>query len=703
VREATPSVDPFVTVPLPALRPDLDKGWPTGTRWSIPRPGDGPSIEQPEGTVLSFRIRGAAGARLRGRVSLVVGSGSPSGAVRARILLVGTGRRQVWSGLLPAVSGHAIGESLEVDAVLNEDGECSLLLCASGLRPFGNGAARLRWEEPRIEVPVRTGRPTPSAVTPAADKPVRPAADPPPTAASPLFSILTPVHNPPPRILEETLQSVLDQTFPDWELRLVDDGSTDPEVIRILESAGRDDERIHLDRHEKAGGISVATNTALAGAKGEYIVLLDHDDVLTADALETVAAAVAADPTIDMVYSDEDVFDDDERLALFIKPDWSPDLMRSHMYTCHLGVFRRRLAEEVGGFRPKFDGSQDYDLVLRVSERTDRIVHIPRVLYHWRSHKGSVAENLAAKPHAFAAARRAIAEHLDRLGVEADVHFDALRCWYRVDYPADESQAVALVLPLDGAGGDLADGLARAARAWARIDDVDWELVLVGPQSALDRCLPEVTELEATTTVRAIPVEAGLGRAAMLNAAVEASDAGCLAFLDHPIEQLTSNWLRRLQAIADQPDVGAVGAKTLAYDGRVEHAGLVLSDGLPLPVQMGADQIEPGPMALLYVRANFGSLSGTVVTTRESLRSLGGFDERFDLLAVPDYCLRAWGAGLRVVSESSVVVQRTDRSPAANDLAELASFAQHWRDRVPTDPYYDGRATDVLTGVGPAH
>jgi O-antigen biosynthesis protein len=521
-------------------------------------------------------------------------------------------------------------------------------------------------------------------------------------AASPLFSILTPVHNPPPRILEEMLRSVREQRFPDWELRLVDDGSTDAEVIRILETACAEDERIHLARHEKAGGISVATNTALAAAEGEYIALLDHDDLLTDDALLTVAAAVAADPTIDMLYSDEDVFDEEERLALFIKPDWSPDLMRSHMYTCHLGIYRRRLAEEVGGFRPKFDGSQDYDLVLRISERTDRIVHIPRVLYHWRSHKGSVAENLAAKPHAFAAARHAIVEHLDRLGVEADVHFDALRCWYRVDYPPDDTQTVGLILPLTDADDAIIDALRRAARAWARIDDVDWELVLVGSESVLRAGAESLGELDRAGRLRRVPVGTARGRAAMMNAAVESTPADCLVFLDHPVEQLTSHWLRRLRAIADQPDIGAVGAKTLAQDGRVEHAGLVLSEGLPLPVQMGADQIEPGPMALLYVRANFSSLSGTVVTTRETFRALGGFDERFDLLAMPDYCLRAWDSGLRVISESSVVVRRTDLAPATNDLVELAAFARYWRDRVPTDPYYHGRATDVLTGVGPA-
>jgi GT2 family glycosyltransferase len=693
--------DSSVTVPLSALRPNLGGGWPLGSRWSIPDPGEGPSVEHPEGTVLSFRVRGADRARLRTRVRLLPGDLSPSGAVRARVVLAGQRRREVWAAMLPAVAGRAVGETIEVDVDLDEPGEFSLLLCASRLRPFGKGGARLRWEEPRIEIGVASPLDSPTKADSTADR-ARPAPLPDRTEDEPLVSILTPVHNPPPRILAEMLQSVRAQRFGNWELRLVDDGSTDPEVIRILETVNYEDERIHLVRHETASGISAATNTALQASKGEFIALLDHDDVLTEDALETVAETLAADPTIDMLYSDEDVFDEEERLALFVKPDWSPDLFRSHMYSCHLGVYRRRLATEIGGFRSEFDGSQDYDFVLRFTERTTRIAHIPRVIYHWRSHKGSVAENLAAKPHAFAAARRAIAEHLDRLGVEGDVHFDALRCWFRVDYPADPDQTVALVLPVSTADDDSIDALGRAVHTWNRIDDVDWELVLVGTRQVLDRHKARLDEISSNGKLRLVPVETGLRRAPMLNRAVAETDAQYLVFLDHPIEGLTSHWLRRLQSIAGQPGIGAVAGKTLAADGRVEHAGLILSDGVPLPVQLAADQIEPGPMAVLYVRSNFSSLSGTVATTRGDLEALGGFNEPFDLLAVSDYCLRAWESGLRVVSEGGAVVRRTDRTPVVNDLAELASFATHWRNRVPVDPYFGGRATDILTGVGPA-
>ena len=240
-------------------------------------------------------------------------------------------------------------------------------------------------------------------------------------------------------MLEEAIWSVRGQSFSDWELCLSDDGSTDPEVIAALQRHAEEDERIRLVRRDRAGGISVATNAALDLARGEYIALLDHDDWLEPDALETVARMVSADPTLDMLYSDEDVVADGRRIARHLKPDWSPESFCSVMYTCHVGVYRRALALELGGFRPEFDGSQDYDFVLRVIERTDRIGHVPRTLYHWRAHAHSAAGGEDAKPFAYAAARRAISAHLERTGRTAEVQFGTFPGLYRVVHEVDPS------------------------------------------------------------------------------------------------------------------------------------------------------------------------------------------------------------------------------------------------------------------------
>lgn len=692
------AVGPAATIPLSSLRPAFAGGWPLGSRW-LPIPGDGGrgSVEHPTGTALVFRVDHLSPGRLRGRVSIVnAGPRKPVGVVRARAVLRGEGwRKEIWTGFIGNAGRRPAHGSLEFDAELVA-GATELQLLASRLRPADPGVTRVRWEGPALEFP---GGPSPAAVMPqetAADW------DPTPSSGTPLFSILTPVHNPASQILEEMLDSVRGQSFGDWELRLVDDGSTDPEVTRILERVASEDDRIHLVRRDRAGGISAATNTALDGATGEYVALLDHDDVLAEDALASVAAVIAESPDVDMIYSDEDVIDEGRRIALFRKPSWSPDLMRSHMYTCHFGVYRRRLATAVEGFRSEFDGAQDYDLALRISERTDRIVHIPRVLYHWRSHAGSVAENLAAKPHAYAAGRRAIAEHLERTEVDAEVHFDALRSWYRVDYPADPRTRAGLVLPLPAADEELVSGLRRAGASWARTSAPAWELVLAGPAPTVNRCHEALKEILPPERLRIVPTEAGLGRSALINRAASASSAARLVLLEAPVEPLTSNWLTRLVTQAGRPEIAAVGAKVLARDGRVEHAGLVLRDGLPIPILLAADQIEPGPMAVLQVTGNFAALSGAVAIDRGDFDRLDGLDERMDTLGVADFCLRAWQQGSRILSCPDVVLRRTEERPPVNDIGELLAFRAKWLPELPQDPYFDSPVTTALTGLGEA-
>jgi len=199
------------------------------------------------------------------------------------------------------------------------------------------------------------------------------------------FSVLTPVFNPPVAALRAAVESVLGQTYVDWELVLVDDDSSDPAVRTLLADLGARDNRITVVTRDTNGGIAAASQDALAHAGGEFIALLDHDDLLTPDALDRVAQTLEDHPDADYVYSDEDKIDDrGVRYDRFFKPLWSPERLRSQMYTAHLSVLRASLAREVGGFRQGFDGSQDHDLVLRVTERTHRIVHIPEVLYHWR-------------------------------------------------------------------------------------------------------------------------------------------------------------------------------------------------------------------------------------------------------------------------------------------------------------------------------
>jgi len=394
----------------------------------------GARLEQPAGARLAFGLR-AEGRRLllRGRAAIAPG-GSGRATLRARIASRGPAGDEtlVWKGSLRRLGHRLLPSGLRLEAGFEISGEARLIFSVDG--PEGE---LVLWDELEILI-ARSGeedRPAPAPL-PTADRPPRPAPAAREERGRPRFSVLTPVHDPPLAVLEETIGSVIAQSFEDWELCLVDDGSADPAVREALRRHADADPRIRLLRREVAGGISTATNAALEMAEGEYVALLDHDDLLVPDALARVDAALREHPGTDMLYSDEELFEDAAPTHVFAKPHWSPDLLRSQMYTCHLGVYRRSLAEEVGGFRPEFDGSQDFDFALRVAERTDRVRHIPRVLYRWRVHAGSAAGNAQAKPHAYPAARRAIAEHLERTAVDADVHFGPWEGIYRVVQPA---------------------------------------------------------------------------------------------------------------------------------------------------------------------------------------------------------------------------------------------------------------------------
>ena len=261
------------------------------------------------------------------------------------------------------------------------------------------------------------------------------------------FSIVTPVHNPPADALAAMLASVQAQTNGDWEHCIVDDGSTDPSVRTALGAIT--DPRVRVAHRDEAGGIVAASNDALAMATGEFVALLDHDDVLHPDALAHMAAAITDD--VDYLYSDEDKIDAEGRhYDLFLKPDWSPERMQVQMYTCHLSVLRRSVVEQVGGFRVGFDGSQDWDLVLRVSEVARRIVHVRETLYHWRAVAASAAADPDAKPYAAIAAHRAVNEHLERIGFEGEALPDPEGGVFRIRPRLREQPMVSIVIPTAG-------------------------------------------------------------------------------------------------------------------------------------------------------------------------------------------------------------------------------------------------------------
>ena len=608
-------------------------------------------LEQPVGARLAFGLR-AEGRRLRirGRAAIAPG-GSGRATVRCAISSLGPsgGETALWKGTLRRLGRWRLPPARSLEASFEIPGGGALVFSAAG-----PGGELLRWHD--LEIVVDGGDPAEppprlSAAAPPAPPPERVEEG----SRGPRFSILTPVHDPQPEVLEETIGSVLAQSFEDWELCLVDDGSADPRIREALRRSAGADPRIHLLRREVAGGISTATNAALEMAGGEYVALLDHDDLLLPDALAHVDAALREQPGTDMLYSDEELFEDGAPTHTFAKPHWSPDLLRSQMYTCHLGVYRRSLAEEVGGFRSEFDGSQDFDFALRVTERTDRVRHIPRVLYRWRVHAGSTAGNDQAKPQAYPAARRAIAQHLERTGVDADVHFGPWGGIYRVVHrlPPGVDVAVAVV-------------------------DRD-------PGESL-RALVTAVEEEAGPGGRPARVEV---RPSAAEAARACADADVIVLCEGVVEPLTRFWLARLAGFARQPGVAAVGARTLAPDGRVEHGGFAIESGLPVPIMFASGAGDPGPLGVGLLPANVAAVSGVVAFGGEAFRRLGGLEEEAGGLAVADYCLRGLSSGLRVVSAPDVLLRRTGLPAYVNDLAALERFRGRWQAGCAGDPYFD--------------
>jgi O-antigen biosynthesis protein len=641
------------TIPLAALRADLDDGWPPGARWITTGGVSGAILEQPVGSRLSFPLRaGGQKLRLRGRVEI---GGEKRGPARVRVRVATIDRAGVetllWSGGQRRLGRRRHSSDARLDASFEILGSADLIFSSIG--PEGE---RVLWSELEILVDGTTAGDAPE-LAPSPPAPLRPAAEGHGEGErrQPLFSVLTPVHNPPLAILEETIGSVLAQSCEDWELCLVDDGSTDPQVRETLRRSVAADPRIRMLRRETAGGIATATNAALEMARGEYVALLDHDDVLLPDALAHVAAVLRERPETDMLYSDEELFEVGAPTHTFAKPHWSPDLLRSQMYTCHLGVYRRSLAEAIGGFRTEFDGSQDYDFALRLTERTNRVVHIPRVLYRWRAHAGSTAGSAQAKPAAYPAARRAIAEHLERMGVDAEVHFGHWQGIYRVVHrlPPDARIAVGIV-------GD--------------------------PSEEEVKELIEAVEDEATSGVSDARIVVADD---VRTAAQECADADAIVLCEGAVEPLTRFWLARLAGFALQPGVAAVGARTLAPDGRVEHGGIAIEAGLPVPIMFSDGAGDPGPLGIGLLPANVAAVAGLVAFAAEVLHQLGGLEAELGELAVADYCLRGLSAGMRVVSAPDVLVRRSGRPGAANDLQALASFQRRWSSEFATDPYFD--------------
>lgn len=510
-------------------------------------------------------------------------------------------------------------------------------------------------------------------------------------AYRPQISVVTPVFRTPPEFLKRCVDSVKKQVYPVWELILVDDCSGDRALSELLQSFERQDRRIRVVTLPENLGIAGASNAGLGASRGEYVALLDHDDELSSDALYEVVKALNQDGALDVLYSDEDKIDEAGKFRdVFFKPDWSPDLMLSMNYVCHFLVARRSVLNSVGGFRMGFDGSQDYDLILRLTEQTSRIHRVPKVLYHWRIHRDSTASGVGVKPAAGSAGRRAIQGHLERRGVNAEA-IEVGPGRYRVKYKHSDTPEVQIIIPTGGSStlsAALKSVLKKTSYPNYRVTVVDnskGKLVeaVVGKIQAESGCLNLLD-------CRDLPFNFSF----LCNFAAARSDSPYLLFLNDDTTIITSDWLEAMMEHAQRKEVGAVGAQLLFPNDTVQHAGVVMGlMGLASHPFRGLPS-ELHYFALSQYIRNCAAVTGAcLLTRRDVFEAVKGFDE--DNLPTcfqdVDLCLKMGELGYRIVYTpyAKLYHHESYSKKAVANLSELDYMRERWADVIADDPFYN--------------
>jgi len=519
----------------------------------------------------------------------------------------------------------------------------------------------------------------------------------------PTFSVLTPVYNTEPRWLRACIDSVLAQAYPHWQLLLIDDASTREETRHVLAEYEGRDPRIIVIRLQENGHISRASNAGLDRATGDYIALLDHDDVLTPDALGEMALAIAADPSLDFVYSDEDKLDEaGGRCDPYFKPDWSPELFLHFMYTNHLMVLRRRLVESVGRFRVGYEGSQDFDLALRVITQSARVGHVPKILYHWRKIAESTASDAGAKPWALDAARRALTDHVARTEPDSRVLDGAAPGLFRVKRPIAGQPLVSLVITTDDRSRDLNGRVIALLPHLLRsivqkTTYANYELVIADNGKLSDGTRDVLAGIPHRRAVYTI--NGAFNFAHKLNFAASHARGEHLVILNDDIEVISSEWLTALLEYSQDPAVGAVGARLLYPDGRLQHIGMVLGVcGVAAHAFHQASGHHPGYAGSAFGPRNYSAVTGACLMTRTNVfKQLGGFNER---LAIDfndvDYCLRVRQAGYRIVYTPYAELYHLESGTISDRVwnpAETDYMKATWASVIARDPYYNPNLT----------
>jgi GT2 family glycosyltransferase len=505
-------------------------------------------------------------------------------------------------------------------------------------------------------------------------------------ARAPFFSIITPTFNTRPQWLAEAALSILHQSFVDWEWCIVDDGSDARETKRLLEQLSTVSPRLRIQFIANSG-ISAATNRALEAAAGEYVCFLDHDDLLDPEALELMEKKLV--DGFDAAYSDEDKLDDSSRQLVepFFKPDWSPDYFRGVMYVGHLLCVRRELAQRVR-FEPSFDGVQDFEFVLRLSEIDVRIGHIPRVLYHWRKTPGSIAERSDAKPEAGRLQERAVNEHLQRIGLATRAEAKASHRLRIIPAQRETYPRVSIIIPTK----DAPEFIERCLDSiYAATSYPDFEVIVIDNETT-DAAALRAIAAHPVTRVE-LPGQFNFSRAN--NLGVARATGSFVVFLNNDTEVLAPDWLHHLLYYAEQRDVGAAGALLVYPDRTVQHAGVALGmRGTADHTMRGFPVDADGYAGSLGCAREVSAVTAACMMIRKALfLEIGGFNEHF-FTAYQDLelCLRLRDRGLRIIytPESVVVHHESASRKKYYDMVDRTLLLDLWEPVIERgDPYYN--------------
>lgn len=392
------------------------------------------------------------------------------------------------------------------------------------------------------------------------------------------FSVVVPGYKTPEKFLREMIESLEAQTYPYWELCFANGSPEDGQMAAVLAEYGKKDPRIRYEDLRENLGIAENTNRAFAMACGDFVCLLDHDDLLAPNALYEIAALLEKEPQTEMVYTDEDKITTDlsEHFQPHLKPDFNLDLLRSNNYICHFLAVKREIVEKAGGFLREFDGAQDYDFIFRCAESARQVGHVPEILYHWRTHKASTADNPASKMYAFEAGKRAIEAHLERCHVKGTVSHTKDLGFYRVTYPLTDSPMVSIIIPNKDERETLSACLGSIRE---KTEYGNYEILIIENNSTTEEIFAYYQELEKQQDIRVLRWEGEFNYSAINNFGVSQAQGQYCLFLNNDVTVITTGWLKELLGQCMRPEVGAVGAKLYYPDGTIQHAGCVVGMG----------------------------------------------------------------------------------------------------------------------------